>query len=412
MDADFIVELSSFLATRKKSKHFTPKDMRPITELRDAVRGVGAPGYLERVRADAAQRIAEPITGPVQIQIHRDADSQATLVTTLDLYAWFEQGTPAEKEALYLATFGMPARRDQRLRELALKSGVMGGLAHLPQPYVLAGFVMDHPTSVRVRGTAGSMELPALRTANEHHYGYVHTAGFALTMSTRVKHNGQYVHWMRAFTDPRSDALLRDHPDLLDFLYACRPDSTFAFDDPNGLLLTANLFEGLGESVNFAANYRSAQGMDGWDRVPVTVRDIGDLTSQHSLMFLAAAADPQINPIPRGLLLAGPEVEEEDCETETAIIHVPVVCNLTSVSIVAWFSGLGSALCRDGEPCGFKVDSYHSRRVEIHPLMESQSSFPQIPLGPRTLSWSDGRWGEADGPPSGWGDIRLRFEWD
>ncbi|MET8178744.1 hypothetical protein [Streptomyces sp. NPDC005336] len=32
MDAAFIVELSQFLASAKKSKHFTPKDMRPVAE--------------------------------------------------------------------------------------------------------------------------------------------------------------------------------------------------------------------------------------------------------------------------------------------------------------------------------------------------------------------------------------------
>ncbi|MFE0202962.1 hypothetical protein [Streptomyces sp. NPDC058985] len=83
------------------------------------------------MRADAAWKIAEPITGPVQIQIHRNADSQATHITSLDLYAWFEQGTPAEREALYLATFGAPARRVPRMRKLALSGRAMEGLTHL-----------------------------------------------------------------------------------------------------------------------------------------------------------------------------------------------------------------------------------------------------------------------------------------
>ncbi|GGU61269.1 hypothetical protein [Streptomyces lavendofoliae] len=126
MGAAFIVELSEFLASAKKSKHFHPKDMRPVAEIRDAIGEVSAPGYLEQVRADAARKIAEPITGPVQIQIHRDADSQATLITSLDMYAWCEQGTPAEQEALYLATFGEPVGSDQRMRELALSGKVMG----------------------------------------------------------------------------------------------------------------------------------------------------------------------------------------------------------------------------------------------------------------------------------------------
>lgn len=253
MDAAFIVELSHFLASAKKAKHFTPTDMRPLAEIRDAIGEVGAPGYLEQVRADAARRIAEPITGPVQIQIHRDADSQATLITSLDLYAWFEQGTPAEQEALYLATFGEPARRDQRMRELALNGKVMGGLAHLPEPYVLAGFVMDHPTTVCVQTTPVSAELPVLRTANEHHFGYVYPAGFALTVSARVEKDGQYVHLMQALADPDSDALLADHPVLLEFLTTCHPESVFCFDNGDGLTLDVTYFDSLGDLARCAA---------------------------------------------------------------------------------------------------------------------------------------------------------------
>ncbi|RZU45775.1 hypothetical protein EV284_0425 [Streptomyces sp. BK022] len=413
MDAAFIVVLSQFLASAKKSTHFTPKDMRPVAEIREAIREVGAPGYLEQVRADAARKIAEPITGPVQIQIHRDADSQATLITSLDLYAWFEQGTPAEQEALYLATFGEPVRRDQRMRKLALSGKVMGGLAHLPQPYLLAGFVMDHPTRVRVQTTSVSAELPVLRTANEHHFGYVYPAGFALTVSARVEKDGQYVHLMRALADPDSDALLGDHPDLLDFLTTCHPESVFSFDDRDGPPLDVTYFKSLGDLAQCAAAYRDAQSLAGWDAVPVMVKDMASLESQYSLMILGSAADPQTQPIPRGLLLAAPEVEEEDCDTASGTISVPVVCNLAHSSLVAWFSGHGSVLFHDGDLCGFKVPAFRVDTIEVLPRVPSRSLFPRVLLGPRTLIYDAGRWEEGDAETGQWADdVHLRFQPD
>ncbi|MCC8477293.1 hypothetical protein LMJ41_05195 [Streptomyces globisporus] len=413
MDAAFIVELSHFLASARKAKHFTPKDMRPVAQIRDAIGEVSAPGYLEQVRADAARKIAEPITGPVQIQIHRDADSQATLITSLDLYAWFEQGTPAEQEALYLATFGEPVRRDHRMRKLALSGRVMGGLAHLPQPYVLAGFVMDHPTRVRVQTALASAELPVLRTANEQHFGYVYPAGFALTVSARVEKDGQHVHLMRALADPDSDARLADHPVLLDFLTTCRPESVFRFDNGDGLTLDVTYFDSLGDLAQCAASYRDAQSLDGWDAVPVMVKDIASPESRNSLMFLGAAADPQTQPIPRGLLLAAREVEEKDCDTASGTIHVPVACNLAESTLVVWFSGHGSALFHDGDLCGFKVPAFQVDNIQVLPWVPSRSLFPQVLLGPRTLIWDQGRWQESDADTGLWSDdVRLRFQLD
>ncbi|MFJ4320662.1 hypothetical protein ACIP46_36080 [Streptomyces lavendulae] len=413
MDAAFIVELSAFVASAKKSKHFYPKDMRPVTEIRAAIGQVITPGYLEQVRADAARKIAEPITGPVQIQIHRDADTQATLITSLDMYAWFEQGTLAEKEVLYLATFGEPGRRDQRMRELALSGKLMGGLTHLPQPYVLAGFVMDHPTQVYVQTASASAELPVLRTANEHHFGYVYPAGFALTVSVRVEQDGQHVHMMRALADPDSDALLADHPILVDFLATCDPESAFRFDDEDGLTLDVTHFEDLSGLVRCAAAYRDARSLDGWGAVPVMVRDLAGPESQNSLIFLGAAADPQVQPVPRGLLLAATEVEEQDCDAAPGTVSVPVVCNLADSSLVVWFSGHGSLLFHDGDVCGFKVATFRVETIEVLPRMPSRSLFPRVHLGPKTLTWNDGQWQGSDAETEPWADsLSTRFQLD
>ncbi|MEU6231353.1 hypothetical protein, partial [Streptomyces sp. NPDC047042] len=252
-----------------------------------------------------------------------------------------------------------------------------------------------------------------LRTANEHHFGYVYPAGFALTISTRVERDGQYVHLMQALADPDSDALLDDHPVLIDFLTTCHPESVFSFDDRDGPPLDVTYFESLGDLARCAAAYRDAQSLDGWDAVRVMVKDMASPESRNSLMFLGSAADPQTQPIPRGLLLVAPEVEEEDCDSASGTIDVPVVCNLARSSLVAWFSGHGSVLFHEGDLCGFKVPAFRLDTVEVLPRVPSRSLFPRVLLGPRTLAFDEGRWQESDADTGQWADdVRLRFQLD
>lgn len=221
------------------------------------------------------------------------------------------------------------------------------------------------------------------------------------------------MHLMRALADPDSDALLADHPVLLDFLTTCRPESVFCFDGRDGLTLDVTHFDSLGDLARCAAAYRDAQSLDGWDAVPVMVKDLASPESQNSLLFLGAAADPQTQPIPRGLLLTAPEVEEQDCDTAPGSVSVPVVCNLAHSSLVVWFSGHGSVLFHDGDVCGFKVAAFRVDTIEVLPRVPSRSLFPRIQLGPRTLTWDEGRWQESDADTVPWADdVRTRFKLD
>ncbi|MFE7329407.1 hypothetical protein ACFU8W_31390 [Streptomyces sp. NPDC057565] len=409
LDPDFIVSLSEFLSSTKQSKHFTPKDLLPASEITETVRRVSAPGYVEQSRVQAAERLAEPIAGNVRIQIQRDGQNEVTLVTSLDLYSFFEQGTESERDALFLATFGAPRFRGKRIRDLALKGGLMRGIARLPQPYVLRGFVMDDPTVAKVNGPRGSASLSVLRTANDHHYGYVHAAGFALTVSHRIKRNGQYVHEMRTLVDPKSDSPLEEHPALLHFLNSCYPDSTFTFDG-EGLTLDTPNFSGIGDCANFASALLGARTLTGWQDVRVTVSDMAIEESRKSMMWLAAAAAPGSHVLPRGLVIR--DVQESECDARNAVIYVPVVCNLATTSVVTWFSGKGSVLYHQDEPCGFKVNVYETREVEVVKRLPKKSIFPEVPLGPALLIFRGDAVETVQGHPSGWGDIHCRWEWD
>lgn len=388
LDEDFTSELYAFVASRKKVKHFVLKDLLPGAKIREEVKRASVSGFVERSRLAATKQRAEPVIGAVHIEIRRDSSGQETLVTALDLYKYFEQKTDSDKLSLHMATFGAPRFRSQRLRDLALKERLMGNLARLPQPYVLTGFVMDEPVIAQVSNSDAAATIRLSHTGNEHHVGYVHEAGFALTISTRKKRDGQYVHEMDTLVDDASDSNWTDHLDLLRFLDACRPDSKLLFQGDREVVLDADYFTGLGNCSNFASALLGARSIKGFDHVPVMIRDMALEESHASMVWLAAAASPSAHVIPRGLIFG--QANESDCEPRNAIIEVPVVCNLATATVVAWFSGRGSILFHQGEPCGFKVETYDSREVETLEKIAKISTAPEIPLGPATLTLRDG----------------------
>jgi hypothetical protein len=388
LDDNFTSELYAFVASKKKVKHFVPNDLLPGVKIREEVKRASVAGFVERSRLAATKQRTEPVIGAVHIEIRRDSDGQETLVTALDLYKYFEQKTDSDKLSLHLATFGAPRFRSQRLRDLALKERLMGNLARLPQPYVLSGFVMDEPVLAQVSSSDAAATIRLSRTGNERHFGYIHEAGFALTISTRKKQDGQYVHEMDALVDEVSDSNWTDHLDLLKFLDACRPDSKFVFQGGRKVVLDADYFTGLGNCSNFASALLRARSFKGFDHVPVLIRDMALEESRAAMAWLAAAASPGAHVIPRGLIFG--HANESDCEARNAIIEVPVVCNLATATVVTWFSARGSILFHQGEPCGFKVEAYESREVETWEKVTKISTAPEIPLGPATLTLRDG----------------------
>jgi hypothetical protein len=410
LDEDFTAELCAFVASKKGSKRFVPGDLLPGAEIQESMKRALVSGFVERSRLVAAEKLTAPVVGDVRIQIRRDGDGQATLVAALDLYKYFEQRNDADKRSLHLATFGAPRFRGRRLRNLALKERLMGGLARLPEPYVLAGFVMDEPTPTRVRGPVATADLLLFHTGNEHHFGYVHEAGFALTISYRKKLDGQYIHEMHALVDEESDSEWADHADLLEFLDACWPNSEFVFRGDRDMFFEAAYFEGLGNCSNFATALLKARTLTGFEDVPVIVRDMALEESRTTIAWLAAAASPDSHVIPRGLMTKN--VEESDCEARSATVKVPVVCNLARASVVVQFSGRGSVFFHEGDPCGFKVPTYESRKVEVRKKLAKNSALPEVSLGIATFNIQDGALAMTPENAPYSQDIHLRWRLD
>jgi len=178
-----------------------------------------------------------------------------------------------------------------------------------------------------------------------------------------------------------------DHPDLLEFLGSCHPDSEFVFRGDRELILDAASFGDLGNCANFATALLGACALTGFEDVPVVISDMALEESRTSIAWLALAASDSPF-VPRGLMTKN--VEECDCEVRSATIEVPVVCNLAGASVIVWFSGRGSVLFHEGDPCGFKVPAYESREVQVRKKLTKNSALPELSLGVATLIFQGG----------------------
>lgn len=409
LDRDFIVELHEFLSSAKKVKHFKPADLKSAAIFRDELAPALAPGFVEKARVAAAELLASPVEGAVCVEVRRGSQGELTLTTAFDFYRLFDRRSPDQLKALMIATFGAPRFRDDRLSRLALNAGLCGGLARLPAPYMLRGFMMDGPASMRIRGADDGVELSLLKTADEHHVGWVHEAGVAfIGGERRIDQDGHYVHDMEILVDADSDSPLAAHPELVSFLGTCRPGTLIEFDAPGSFALEAECFEGIATCSDFASAFIAASGLPGWDQVRVSVKDLASEESLKSMLWLASAAVPSSHVAPRGLFIK--DVEASDCTAVEAVVHLPVVCNLVDGAVVVWLSGDGVVYHHHDEPCGFMVNVFGSREVTTTRRLSKETDLPEAVLGVGNIALSREGPLAIDQPKQDWGEIRLSFE--
>lgn len=406
LDAAFVAKLSAFLTSKKDSISFAAENLLPEKDFHETARGALAPGFVERIRIKAAEIVANPV-GNVRIEVRRNGDNQTTLVTTLDLFDYFDQARDSTGKALHLATFGAPRFREHRIQNLAIEKRLVSGLVHLPQPWLLVGGVIDQPSRASVGSASAKCSLEVLYTGNKRHFGYVHEAGFALTVSERTLVGDQHVHLLEALVDEESDDQLLDYPDLLAFLELCTPASKIVFEGHRRLVLDAGDFEHLGEHVAFARSFRRARALPGFDDVEVTVQDMASEESRHSIAWWGAVADPETPPGPIGLLLKN--VDIADCAADPAIIRLPVACNISRHGVVAWLEGEGEIFTHEGAPCGFRVAAPRVRDFEIGPRLDKKSLLPELSLGPATMICVNGSLTQAPENASYSGELHMTW---
>jgi hypothetical protein len=403
-DATFRGELIDFLASRRKTTSLTPGRCKPWCELPRDLLALSGTGFVEEQRLKSAENRLTSHLGSVTLEIRRVADGSLTLVTALDLYAFFE-GT--DSDAMALATFGAARRREHRIGQLALKRQLLDDLAGLPSRLVLAGFTTEGDRTLRVDGPEGASVREFLYTTNGTHMGWYLREGLAFTVSKRIQEGGVWVHKMRAFADPEEKLTLPEVPGLGDFLACCVPGARLRDSDMLGEGMDVSYFEGLHELRWLAKYLRDARGLPGWREEVVFLRDATDEETLNTLAWLSA-----LSLQPSQVSRLGFSLTEHDPDS-AASFRLPVLVNTVNSSLVCWLSCLGKVRVGDGGIEALSVKDVVDVRLEVSHRLRKTTKHPEFVMAPQVIiargreSWEQVQPHSADWSALGLRDLEL-----
>ena len=411
LDHAFANELADFLASGRDTMSLTPARCRSASEFREDVLRALRPGEVERRRLVVAKQRLNAKVGIGRIQIVRDERGTITAVTALDFWSLFDQMGDEDRELLHLATFGAPELLQQRLGAMVLREDFITELDGLPQPYVIGGNIEYAESELRTEGSAGEARCRFRYTRNGEHYGYVHDAGFAITVSKRKQKGGVWVHELGGFADPDVDLDLADHPDLWAFLSTCVPGARVLDDDVSAWSFGVEEFGALTRLGAFAACLKDASTLPGWLSGIAHLRDAFDEETMTTAQWLAAlAVDRNRLPKPKFVVEAPGGFAEP--EREPARWTVPVVMNTTASSAVAWLACSGQLFVRDGEVVGVSTEEYHDVRIVVTSERAAKATKePEFVFDPASTAFAvvESRWTLLE-PVDGRGPIAFRVD--
>jgi hypothetical protein len=185
LDAENRNRLLDFLASDAGTHSLVPADCQPWSDLRIWLQSAVVAGATEQEKLRAAEHRLGEALGEVRLEVRRDSGGSITVVTVMDLYRSFSTLGEAERDALYVATFGAADRASSRMAALALRRDLISPLDELPWPIILAGFTQADDCVLRVDGDNSVAECAFVRTSNGEHVGWCRGNGFALTASRR-----------------------------------------------------------------------------------------------------------------------------------------------------------------------------------------------------------------------------------
>lgn len=399
VDEAFASELAAFLDSDRQSLSLTPMHCRGERDFRADVHAALRPGEIERRRLALAEGRLRQKLGSVRIGVQRNADGATTFVTRFRFWDIFRDLAAEERELLHLATFGAPQLLPRRLELLAVSEDLVVELEGLPQPYILGGELEYRESALRAEGPNGVATCRFLATRNGAHYGHVHDAGFALTVSERQEHEGQWVHWLQGLADPDVALDLDDHPDLWGFLSASVPGATITDVDRPTWRFEVEAFAGLWRLGAFAACMKDSRSLPGWSSHIAQLRDADDEETMHCVQWLAMVAR-DLKRVPK-IRFAIEADEGVGDERRPGRWRVPVVANTCRASVVTWLACRGHLFLRDDVIVGIDTKEYLDARVEITDVRTTKATiFPEFVFDAKFPSIAIGETGLVRGSPT------------
>jgi hypothetical protein len=412
LDESFAQELSDFLASERLHMSLTPSKCRSGASFDEDLRAMLRGNRAERVRlAVARHRIERHLSGAL-LHVERTDAGELTVVTVPDFFSYFRRDEATEQERVHAAIFGSPERRMQRLADIGPRPEVLKAIEDLPSA-LLVGATDDDAVRIVAQDESGCGVVTFERVRDASHTGWVHPAGFSLTVSARVLRNDRWVHEMAVLFDPDQNCDLRAHPELWTFLEHCDGETAVLYreGDPSRRI-PADFFAGLRRVSFFARCLRAAAritGVDpaGGDVLDVPLRDCLDDEALHALAWLAEIATrPQILDGFGFVIDERPVVEMTQSRM---LVGVPIIANLAAHAVVTWLEADATIYEVGDRAVGIRIDSTVGAAVERREPVQKSSRYPELVVHgswptvalsqPPTQTGSD---------PAEWGlDLRL-----
>jgi hypothetical protein len=413
VDAELAAVLGNFIVSKQKNLYITLPLLRPESAFDTELERAAAPGFVESVRVSLAESGLRAAIPASRIQVHRGPDGAYTLVQVRDFFSQFRDGDET-RERLYAAMFGHEALIRPRLRSVPLRDEILRNLARLPQPVVIASRLSAGEHDVEATAVDGtSVKCTFDVRISPGFTGWIHSSGFAITVSERTEYQGQWVHLLKAHTDPNVSVDLAAHADLWRFLEACVSGGKLRLygEDHDGI--DVDNFESLGFYGAFATYLRRIEQLGVWAPGAWKLEDGADVEVLNSMALLAEVAIGGESIAALGFAWKELPFEEEGVRPA----WVPIAMNLRDRGLVVWVRTEAHLLVNDGRYVGLRFDGISEVRIDLRDARFKKGRWPEIvvdadlavPLAPpeeRELSdpseWNCGiRLGsDEDGPPT------------
>lgn len=381
LDEDFAIELTRFLSTERATIDMTPARCRDEsafeTDLGNAIRG-NAP---ERIRVAVARSRLVEYLPDASLQVARDDGGELTVVSVGNFYSFFARSDAPQRDELYAAVFGAPRLRFERLAELGPRPEVAQALARLPEPFLLGG-ADETKFTVVAENSSGRDMLEMIRVVTPTHTGWVHEAGFSITIS-KAKFDGEHwIHEVDAHVDETEPIYLADHGELWRFLERCTHDAVLRPEYQPALSLHADMVRGLRGPHYFASCMRVAAKLSGWEEVRASLPRANDSESFYTMGLLAEAATRPSFLQRFGFVLETPGKTTPDFEEVSVKCEVPIVGNLGDAAVVCWFEAAVRLLTVGDQTRGIRLDNISSVTVEVAVRHDKATIFPELVVDP------------------------------
>ncbi len=379
VDGEYAEILAKFLQTPEKTFSPTPSGLKGEGIFEEELSRALAPGFTEQSRLWLANMGLQRAIPKSRVQVRRSEYGSYTLVAVPDFLRQFEDDS-ISRNNLYNAVFGSKNLMLRRLGEIQIRPEVTTSLKRLPSPAVIAGPMVVHKTLIKVFPKRGAIRSCMFEGRKSPGFtGWVHKSGFALTVSESTLHEGKWVHWFHAKTDPELPIILSSCKDLWAFLDGCKPETKIQLF--KSYKVNVELFENLLKYGFFAQYLRDVENIYTWPEGTWLLNDAENEETLNTLGFLSFFYRTPDHMKKFGFIFGEQPLEEKPIRC-----WIPIIMNLPRAGLVVWILTKALSLISRGVNIGLKISEILEMDIEIRGSRFIKSPWPEVVAHPDNKS--------------------------